>query len=92
VRFPRQPGAQLNYKLTITKGGSFYRPRYSRDPLKLAAEAIQEMNDPKRQHSGCSPLQATVSVHTARLSGRASEWRTIFVALPHHKTTDHYSI
>lgn len=82
----------MNYKLTITKCGAWHRPRYSRDPFKLAAEAVQEMTDPKRQHSGITPLKAEVQVHVKRLSGRASQWRTVFVALPDFKTTCHYVI
>ncbi len=92
MRFPRQPGAKLNYKLTITKSGSWYRPKYSRDPLKLAAVALDEMNNPKRQSSGCAPIKAEIAVHIARLSGRASEWRTVLLVLPDHKLTNHYSI
>ncbi len=80
-----------NYKLSVFFHGAFSRPRYSRDPLKLAAEAEYQMNRTKRL-GGVTPDYAIVQVHVKRLSGRASQWRTIFMALPHHKTTCHYVI
>lgn len=81
-----------NYRLSIFRHGAFCRPRYSRDPFKLAQEAVLEMTDPKRQLWSTTANKAVVEVHVRRLSGRASQWRTVFMALPDRKTDCHYVI